>query len=473
MDKATSRAGRPASQHPAVSDIASQYGLTPREAKSILKRAGAIESERQEQARTQACRLLMDACGCVIDPARGRPEPHGDDLTFQSLMALGRQHGLLSVLHTSLKREAPSSAADSLALEFDATGRANLKALSELEAILIAARQANVPIIPIKGPTLAFSVYPDPALRPFADLDLLIEAGDFPGAQGALTKLGYEREPGLLPVGFYLKNHIHLSYAARSAMKVELHWGLTHRFRPWRMPVRDVLSRAAIRSMGGVAVRCLSDEDHFIYLCTHLEEHGYYSRYAAGVSDEAIIANPDVNNRLIWLLDVAMMLSRPGVQLDWEAIVERSCRWGVGGHVSSVLSLSERLLGVCAPAWVLEQLPRLRPYRFERTLARYIALWPDGYTLDRRKTLQRIHRFLLARMFRMHPSLQFRPSRVFDFVRYVFSEEVVAGGDGLASFRRSAVLGAPFRLMRLLSMATSIVVHYVRRGVGSILGHGK
>lgn len=159
--------------------------------------------------------------------------------------------------------------------------------------------------------------------------------------------------------------------------------------------------------------------------------------------------------------------------MDWEAIVERSCRWGVGGHVSSVLSLSERLLGVCAPAWVLEQLPRLRPYRFERTLARYIALWPDGYTLDRRKTLQRIHRFLLARMFRMHPSLQFRPSRVFDFVRYVFSEEVVAGGDGLASFRRSAVLGAPFRLMRLLSMATSIVVHYVRRGVGSILGHGK
>ncbi|MBN2207837.1 MAG: nucleotidyltransferase family protein [Candidatus Coatesbacteria bacterium] len=467
MDKATSKPARSASQHPSLTEIASQYGLTRREAKSILKRAGAIASEQQHLARTQACRILMGACGWMIDPARGRPQPPGDDLTFQSLVALGRQHGLLPILYTSLKREARSSAADSLAQESDATGRANLRALSELEAILIAAREANVRIIPIKGPTVAFSVYTDPALRPFADIDLLIEASDFAGAEAVLTTLGYEREPGLLPPRFYLKHHIHLPYSSPSRTKVELHWGLTHRFRPWCIPVDEVVSRAAIRTLNGVEAPCFSDEDHFIYLCTHLEEHGYYSRYAADVSDEAIIANPDVNNRLIWLLDVAMMMSLPEAQLDWEGIVKRSCGWGVGGHVCSVLSLSDRLLGVGAPAWVLQQLPRLKPYRFERTLARYIALWPDRYTLDRGRMLPRIHRFLLSRIFRMHPSLQFRPSRVFDLVRYVFSEGAGVGPDGgAARWRSRPILGAPFRLMRPLSMATSIVVHYVRRAIG-------
>jgi len=471
MDKATPKPGSPASQHPAVTEIASQYGLTRREAKSILKRAGAIASEQQELARTQASRLLMDACGCTIDPARGRPERPGDDLTFQWLMALGRQHGLLSTLYACLKREAPSSAPDPLAQEYDATRRANLKALSELEAILIAARQANVRIIPIKGPTLAFSVYLDPALRPFADLDLLIEASDFASAEGVLTKLGYERQSGLLPSRFYLKHHIHIPYPAPSKTKVELHWGLTHRFRPWWIPVHEVLSRAAIRTLAGVEAPCLSDEDHFIYLCTHLEEHGYYSRYADDVSDEAIIANPDVNNRLIWLLDVAMMLSRLG-QMDWEEIAHRSCRWGVGGHVSSVLSLSDRLLGVRAPAWVLQKLPRLRPYRFERALAKYIALWPGRYTLCRRKALPRIHRFLVSRIFRMHPSLQFRPSRVFDLIRYVFSEGAEVGRDGgEALWRTRQLLGAPFRLATLFGMGMYIVGYYARRGIR--IRHGR
>ena len=238
--------------------------------------------------------------------------------------------------------------------------------------------------------------------------------------------------------------------------------------------MHEVLSRAAIRSLAGVEAPCLSDEDHFIYLCTHLEEHGYYSRYADDVSDEAIIASPDVNNRLVWLLDVAMMLSRPGKHLDWEAIVERSCRWGVGGHLRSVLGLSDRLLGVGAPAWVLQQLPRLRPYRFERVLAKYIALSPDRYTLYRRKTLLRIHRFLLSRIFRMHPSLQFRPSRVFDLVRYVFSEGADSGRDGgEALWRRRRLVGAPFRLAALFGMGMYIVAYYARRGVGTILGHGK
>jgi hypothetical protein len=160
--------------------------------------------------------------------------------------------------------------------------------------------------------------------------------------------------------------------------------------------------------------------------------------------------------------------------MDWEEIAHRSCRWGVGGHVRSVLSLSDRLLGVGAPAWVLQQLPRLRPYRFERVLAKYVALSPDRYTLYRRKALPRIHRFLLSRVFRMHPTLQFRPSRVFDLVRYVFSEEAEVGRDGSETlWRRRRLLGAPFRLATLLGMAIYMVGYYARHGVGAILGHGK
>lgn len=504
---------------PTVEDVMRAYGTSRREAKAIMRRAASIASERDRDACTRACGLLLEVCRCALDPARARPRAPKDDLTWSWLEALAHKHGLLPALHAVLDDssavrephlhglsddvgaglasalpETPSPDGDRADTRPAPTRDAHdngpkggdeprpytispesstQDALSQLAVILPESADADLQMVPVKGPTLAFSIYDAPTLRPFADLDLLIRPSDFERADRVLRSLGYATPPGLLQASFYLKHHIHLSYTASCKMKVELHWGLTHRFRPWHIPVDDVLARASMRELNGPEVPCLSDEDHLVYLCTHLEEHGYYSRYADAVSDEAIVANPDVNNRLIWLLDVAMMIDRLGDRLDWEAITERSCRWGVGGHVRSALELSDRLVGVGAPGWVLDRLPKLRGYGVERRLAAYIALSQNIYTRYGTGVRQSIHRFLLSRIFRMHPTLQFRPARLLDVIRYVFSAEAAEeeSGGGV-SWRGRAVLGAPFRVMRLLAMAASIAWYYLRRLRGGHDGGG-
>ena len=450
-------AAKPTGDTVTIKEIAVQYDLSMRDARAVVRRARSIAAERDKAASDVACRLLIEVCRCVLDPGRGRPTLPEDDLTRSWLEALARKHGLLPALCWVLD---VSKGKKGLAKSVSPAENA----LVELSEIIAAASDTHLTIVPVKGPTLAFRLYDGPELRPFADLDLLIDPSEFEKADRLLRGLGYVQEPGLLHADFYLKNHIHIGYELPGATKVELHWGLSHRFRPWRISVDEVLARAEMRELGGRNIPSLSDEDHLIYLCTHLEEHGYYSRYADEVSDEAIVANPDVNNRLIWLLDIAMMLERLRNQLDWDAIFERACRWGVGGHMRSALRLSDRLLGVGAPEEFIEAFPTLKSYRFERCIARFVA------TSSLRPVYSRLsswaYRIALSRLFRMHPTLQFRPSRVFDLVRHIFSEENNRADRCSTSWRRCRVLGAPLRALRLMRMAASILWYYMRRSIG-------
>lgn len=67
----------------------------------------------------------------------------------------------------------------------------------ELERTLIVLgrrlEDAGVRLIVLKGPALAHTVYPDPSWRPFADLDLLVGANDWPLAKELLGAADFRR----------------------------------------------------------------------------------------------------------------------------------------------------------------------------------------------------------------------------------------------------------------------------------------
>ncbi|MER3458636.1 MAG: hypothetical protein C4309_08450, partial [Chloroflexota bacterium] len=50
---------------------------------------------------------------------------------------------------------------------------------------------ASIPAIVLKGPALALTIYPDPALRVIGDLDLLVRREQVEQAMAALHSLGY------------------------------------------------------------------------------------------------------------------------------------------------------------------------------------------------------------------------------------------------------------------------------------------
>ena len=81
----------------------------------------------------------------------------------------------------------PESLASLAALSRERTQRM-LDASAELIAAL---RAEGIEAMPFKGALLAPLYYPDPALRPLADLDLLVHETDVPAGVAVLERLGY------------------------------------------------------------------------------------------------------------------------------------------------------------------------------------------------------------------------------------------------------------------------------------------
>jgi len=69
----------------------------------------------------------------------------------------------------------------------------------DLVAILDAADRAGLALMPFKGPLLATGYYHSPALRPMADLDLLVRPADLPVLVSLLHDLGYRPEADTMP----------------------------------------------------------------------------------------------------------------------------------------------------------------------------------------------------------------------------------------------------------------------------------
>jgi hypothetical protein len=70
------------------------------------------------------------------------------------------------------------------------------RVLDDLDRILEMAAEADVAVMPLKGSLLTGLGYLDPALRPMADLDLLIRDADRDRMLAAMRRLGYRSAPG-------------------------------------------------------------------------------------------------------------------------------------------------------------------------------------------------------------------------------------------------------------------------------------
>ncbi len=80
----------------------------------------------------------------------------------------------------------------------------------------------------LKGPDFADRLYPDPALRPFTDLDLLAPPAAVPQVEAALEAVGYRPEPApkRKHAGGYGERAWRLPDAPTGA--VEVHWNLVN-----------------------------------------------------------------------------------------------------------------------------------------------------------------------------------------------------------------------------------------------------
>jgi hypothetical protein len=196
--------------------------------------------------------------------------------------------------------------------------------------VLRAFRAQGIPALPLKGPALAETVYPDPALRPFADLDVLVRREDRRRADAALLALGCERVADAHSWDFDIDYDGATVYRTADGVHVDLHWALLTEPRyAWnREEERAVWDRAVALTVAGEATLGLAREDLVLYLATHLAVH----HALAG---------------LLRHWDVGLVLAAGA--LDWDVLISRAQRWRARRALYYVLVGVEGALGVAVP----------------------------------------------------------------------------------------------------------------------------
>ncbi len=254
----------------------------------------------------------------------------GGKLEWDRVISLAEYHGLLPLLYWHLSQnlaaQAPSAVLFDLEGRFRHNAMRNLWRTGELLRILDLLSQNGIRAVPYKGPALASSLYGNPALREFYDLDLFLQAEDFPRAKEILLSAGYQPELSLTPSQerALLRSDCEYNFQSHDqATRLEVHWQVA----PWHMalsldtgPWTQRLERSALE---GASVFAFSPPDLLLILCVHGGKHCWQS--------------------LIWIADVAELL-QAHPDLDWREALHQARRAGAERLLLLGLFLAHDLL---------------------------------------------------------------------------------------------------------------------------------
>ncbi len=148
---------------------------------------------------------------------------------------------------------------------------ARTRVLLEVLALL---QSAGIETLLLKGSALAYTLYPDPALRPMRDIDLLFRPEDAQRAHDLLKANDFTQAEAVIP-----PDHFHLPplyrQAGSTSICIEIHRGLYPNCPPWYPQVDfDSLFMTGRRfSIGGCEAVSFADQEmlHYLY------QHGFHA----------------------------------------------------------------------------------------------------------------------------------------------------------------------------------------------------
>jgi hypothetical protein len=165
----------------------------------------------------------------------------------------------------------------------------------EIEQVIKLLNTESIEPILVKGWSMARH-YPEPALRPYGDIDLFVRPEQFERAEKILAS-----EEG-------------------RKFFVDLHKGADHLD---EQSFDDLYARTEEIKLGEVTVRVLSPEDHLRILCVHFLHHGAW--------------------RPAGLCDIALLVEASRANFDWETCLTRNRKRA--GWVICTIGLAHKLLG--------------------------------------------------------------------------------------------------------------------------------
>lgn len=266
-----------------------------------------------------------------------------DGATWDALLYNAREQRVTGLLAWAIM-DAAFAATEAQAAAASAAHTEAMASALTLEWALIDAittlGKAGIETRVLKGPAAAHLDYPDPALRGFGDIDVLIRSADFRRAVELLTKAGYRRRYPEPRRGFDERFGKGASLRGPSGLEIDLHRTLALGPFGLRIPVAELWEAGSAVALGDLTVVALPAELRLLHACYH-----------AALGHRV--------PRLVPLRDIAQLLLFGGIDQEW--VLAAAGRWGgqavvahavgrawAGLQISDVLALS---------AWAEQYLP--------------------------------------------------------------------------------------------------------------------
>ena len=300
-----------------------------------------------KSAKSNEYMFIVSALQSTVNNQQSANPQHIVD--FSKLLNIARDNNVSQRLYTLLREhhDMPHGFMVEIRKDYFSTAARNTLIYSAFKNVIEAFNKNGIDAIAMKGIALAELIYQDIGLRGMSDVDLLIRKEDIKRANDALEGMGYyavdlSRFDGgdsyLTTCDYRSENPLHPSF--------HIHWHIVNSTVPApyssRINMDELWKDALPVEIAGVRVLSMSPHHFLIHLCEH----------AMRVTHSAA--------KLIYLLDVAALVSRYKDTLDWHKVMETSKDYGLDRFAYNILSLTRLNIGLDVPEWVLE---RLKPQK--------------------------------------------------------------------------------------------------------------
>ncbi|WP_028320823.1 nucleotidyltransferase domain-containing protein [Desulfatiglans anilini] len=288
-------------------------------------------------------RLLLE----LLNRNPAVPEPAATALLGPSdwdrLLALAKIMRISPLLYYRLREKGlshhlPDACRSSLRQACLDTTLRNLRAYGALRRLARLLEREDIPVIVLKGMFLADAVYRDIGLREMNDIDLLARPQHVQRIAELAGELGYAPRVDVNQEDAE-EIHLHLPRLIKEGEAgFEIHWNVTHSNRRYRIDPDELWKRALPVKLQGTNVLAFCPEDMLLHLCLHTS---YHHQFAFGLRPSC-----DIAELLLWC----------GDRFDWDAVLERSERWGWGRGVYMALLLAKKLVDAPVPGGITARL---------------------------------------------------------------------------------------------------------------------
>jgi hypothetical protein len=258
-------------------------------------------------------------------------------LDWSRFVRVAERHRVIGLVRdglTQARPHVPPAIAREIGVEAATLVRKNLTMAAEALKLQRLFDEANLPVLFIKGTSLAVLAFGNLGLSGGDDIDLLLPKEAIPAATAIVERAGYRRidpppdiSDAQLQLLMPLRKDLGFIHQA-TGLRIELHWRLFLNSHAIAETSIMAASRVVLLA-GDVGLRTMGEEDLFAYLCMHGALHWWY--------------------RLKWLADVnALLASMP--ESGVERLIRSAEARGIGRAVAQALLLCQKLFHSPLPA---------------------------------------------------------------------------------------------------------------------------